>query len=293
MKRVDWFVPWIAAVLIAFGVASCAPRPVDTPENNDVSPEIPDVEERGLLVPPREQRLQLLRIDRRELPAPVSRWIDNSLQLYATGYTDTKVFDDKTYIVVARGERPTGGYEVRIMDALLRDDHVEVRVRFTRPGPEAMVTQAITYPHDVAAIRATDISIRIIPEGNDRPSRIAQLRGIDSLENITASSHTIKVFEPAPRTETGRTIPLSGVALLPEGNVFYKLLDSDGMVRKVGGTLTASPLDWGYFETEITVPDEIPDGTAFQLVLFRFDDAAQQESDQVPIRLTVRSSHPE
>ncbi len=276
-------------VALIFLMMACAPR---TGEKENRDDEIHITEEGGLLLPSIDRRIELLRIDRRDIPGPVARWIDKNLQLAATGFTDTKEYGDTTYIFVASGERRTGGYEVSILDATRRadGDTIDVRVRFTRPPPDAMVTQVITYPYDVAAIRATDITVNILPEGNDRPSRLTRLQGLDSLREIKASSHTIKVFHPNPNTEVGRAIPLTGVALLPEGNVYYKLIDSDGQVKKIGGTLTASPLDWGYFETEITIPDDITDGSAFQLVVFRFDGAASRETDQVTIPLSIRKS---
>jgi len=276
------------AVIFLFFAASCTPR---TGEMAGQNGEFYETEEGVLIVPSIDRRIELLQVNRRDVPEPVARWIDTSLLLSVTGFADTKEHGDTTYILVARGQRPTGGYDVRILDATRRSDEgIDVRVSFTRPPPDAMVTQVITYPHAIAAIRLTDISVNILPEGNDRPSRVTRLRGIDSLGDIRVSSNSIKVFNPAPNTETARVFSLSGVALIPDGNVYYKIVDSENRVRKMGGTLTASPLDWGYYETEIEIPGDIPDGSPFQLMVFRIDEAQDRETDQVTIPLTVQNT---
>lgn len=242
----------------------------------------------GRVVSPLTERVQLIRMDPHQLPDPVRGWIDRSRQLAAAGYFDTMEYDNKTFVFVARGERPTGGYAVRILDATRRRDNtIEIRVEFTRPPPDAIVTQAVTYPYDVVAINETALPLTLVLEGNDRPSRMTRLRGIDSLPDIVAQSFTIKIFRPAPLAHVERRFTLSGVALVPEGTVFYRVIDSGGAVRKVGGILSTSPLDWSYFESSLELPREIRDGESFRLRVYRFDDATGSEVDPISIDLVL------
>ncbi len=269
---------------------SCAPRTGDPDERADKQPIRGEQEDAGILLPGQEQTIDMIRIEQRNLPDPVRAWVNRNMQLYATAFVHTKEYGDSTYIFVSMGERRTGGYEVRILDVRLRDDDLaEVRVRFTRPAFDAMVPQVITYPADVAAIPVTGVSVKILPEGNHRPGRITKLQGIDSLREIVASSQTIKLFEPGPGPVVGELFLISGIALAPEGLIYYKLIGHDDEVREIGGELALSPLDWVYFEKEITLPEDIPENTAFVLVIFRFHEATGREIDPVNIKLTRRS----
>jgi hypothetical protein len=61
-------------------------------------------------------------------------------------------FDEETVIVLLLGERPTGGYAVRIDEVIERRTEVVVVVAVERPEPGEMVTQALTAPYLVATI---------------------------------------------------------------------------------------------------------------------------------------------
>ncbi len=62
--------------------------------------------------------------------------------------------DDKIYVIVTRGEKPTGGYNVSIDSLKLKKDDDKtiliVNTIFKDPDPGDIVTQVITYPYVVA-----------------------------------------------------------------------------------------------------------------------------------------------
>lgn len=58
-----------------------------------------------------------------------------------------------TYLLVHRGERPTGGYSVAVAGARVEGDRVTVRLRLKDPPPDAMVTQSLTYPYEISVLR--------------------------------------------------------------------------------------------------------------------------------------------
>ena len=66
-----------------------------------------------------------------------------------------------TYLAAYWGEKPTGGYSLAVRSARLEGDRVTVRLALAEPPPDAIVTQALTYPYAVAVVRALD------PEGKD------------------------------------------------------------------------------------------------------------------------------
>lgn len=63
--------------------------------------------------------------------------------------------DDRLYIVVTRGEKPTGGYSVTITDIVQKGDKMIVHYTYRDPGQDEMVTQNVTYPKDIVAIDKT------------------------------------------------------------------------------------------------------------------------------------------
>ncbi len=66
-----------------------------------------------------------------------------------------------TYLAAYWGEKPTGGYSLGASSARLEGDRVTVRLALQEPPPDAIVTQALTYPYTVAVVRGLD------PEGKD------------------------------------------------------------------------------------------------------------------------------
>jgi hypothetical protein len=56
------------------------------------------------------------------------------------------------------GEKPTGGYVLRILGVKEIGDTLEVEYLAKAPGPNDIVTQAITYPKDSMKIKVSDIN---------------------------------------------------------------------------------------------------------------------------------------
>jgi hypothetical protein len=78
-----------------------------------------------------------------------------------------------TYLAAYWGEKPTGGYSMSVRSARLEGDRVTVRLSLEEPPRDAILTQALTYPHTVAMIR--DLS----PEGKAFSFADERGRGLD------------------------------------------------------------------------------------------------------------------
>ena len=63
------------------------------------------------------------------------------------------------YLAAFWGRKPTGGYSLAVESARLEGNAVTVTLALKEPPPDAMVTQALTYPYAVAAVGELD------PEG--------------------------------------------------------------------------------------------------------------------------------
>ncbi|HZF59976.1 MAG TPA: protease complex subunit PrcB family protein, partial [Rubrobacter sp.] len=61
-----------------------------------------------------------------------------------------------TYLISYWGERPTGGYSLTVESARLRGSRATVRLGLKKPPPDAILTQALTYPYVVAVVRHVD-----------------------------------------------------------------------------------------------------------------------------------------
>ena len=84
-----------------------------------------------------------------ELPAEVQAWIDAATNNFGG---QTFVHEDILYLLVTYGEKPTGGYSVEITDIKEEEGKLIVTAYFTKPGEDEMVTQALTYPYDLAML---------------------------------------------------------------------------------------------------------------------------------------------
>lgn len=69
-------------------------------------------------------------------------------------------FSREAVILVALGQRPTGGYEVEITTVQARGDTAVVLYVERRPGPRCMTTQALTSPYHIVAIAPPPGSVR-------------------------------------------------------------------------------------------------------------------------------------
>lgn len=198
----------------------------------------------------------------RQLPEAIEAWIEDSKTIFLA---QTRELDGMLYLLVTYGEKRTGGYVVEIGEVVLGIDKLVVPVRLKRPAPGEVVTQALTHPYDLKIINATDLPVAFVPSGDEE--YLPTLIGIDELRSIVASSAGIKLFAPSPESAVSRQFVLDGVANVFEGNVQYKLLDENGRLLDSGFT-TGAMGDWGYFQTELTVPEDVAVGERLLLDVF-------------------------
>lgn len=75
------------------------------------------------------------------------------------------VVDGKVYVIATRGEKPTSGYEINIDRMALEDKDEKttlvVFAKFKDPEPGMALTQALTYPLQVAETELTSLPNQI------------------------------------------------------------------------------------------------------------------------------------
>jgi hypothetical protein len=89
------------------------------------------------------------RVQEEELPEEVQSWLSENIMEYGE---KTFVLEDKLYILVAYGEKPTAGYSVEIDKVEKLDGKVVVYSSFQDPDPDDLVATVITYPYDLIVI---------------------------------------------------------------------------------------------------------------------------------------------
>lgn len=97
--------------------------------------------------------------------APGVEWVDNPeafetlwQSLFAPREQPLVDWNSEAVIGVFLGEKPTGGYSVIVRKvARVAPDHVQVQVDVHEPGPDDIVTLAITYPGHIVAVARQDL----------------------------------------------------------------------------------------------------------------------------------------
>ncbi|WP_226658624.1 protease complex subunit PrcB family protein [Pseudalkalibacillus hwajinpoensis] len=79
------------------------------------------------------------------------KWLEKS--------TFTVPSDEDLYIIITRGEMPTGGYSVHIESIEKIDEELVVSYYYTDPKKDDMVTQAITKPIVIAKVDMTNARV--------------------------------------------------------------------------------------------------------------------------------------
>jgi len=215
-------------------------------------------------------------------PEVIQAWIEDSRTIFLG---QSKELDGTLYLLVTYGEKPTGGYVVEIGDVIVAADKVTVPVRFKKPAPGDMVTQALTYPYDLEAVKATGVPVEFVPSGDEE--YLPALVGIDELQPIVAGSAGVKIFAPLPESMVSRKFVLEGVANVFEGNVQYKLLDGEGRLLDRGFT-TAAMGDWGYFRADLSVPEEVAAGKSLLLDVFTVSAKDGSLEQQILYEIVLR-----
>lgn len=205
-------------------------------------------------------------------PAKVREWIDRSKGIELAQRWNQ---GDRTYLLVTRGQKNTGGFSVSISDVQETTEEIVVTVNYT--DPKGSVTQAITHPYVLASIDKTEKPIRFIGKGDQF---IPQLYGIDSIQPIIAETTNINLFEPK---KSQSELVIHGVARVFEAVVQYEMLDNAGTSKAQGFTQAAvAGGDWGYFTVKIPL-SELKNKQIQKIQLYTSSPKDGSKQDIVPL----------
>lgn len=177
------------------------------------------------------------------LDETLQQWVERSLSVELG---QSMNHNGKTYILVTRGMKPTGGYSVDV-ESITRDgDEIVVTVKYTDPDPDSMVTQAITHPYTLISMEETGQPIRF--EGLNE-QYIPKLVGLKVYPEVLHESDAIKVYELNKGSDS---TTVKGIARIFEASLNYRVVSPEGSTLTEGfvQTLAGAP-DWGTFQLSI------------------------------------------
>lgn len=197
----------------------------------------------------------------------------------------------RTYLLVAWGEKPTGGYKVRIED-LARGRNAEVAV-VKVDVPAGPVTQAISYPYDLVSAprlqRPVVFTYRgqftltgILPEPDccGRPNTRENLEG--------AVSENFRITTPKPGETIQSPVRIVGKARAFEATFDIEIEDGHNLLAKRTVTAGSAGPELGDFAVSIPFdPPTNPSG-AILFVTYSAKDGSRREELRLPVRFRVR-----
>lgn len=188
------------------------------------------------------ENIRFTEIDPAEAPAEIERWVERSKRYELA---QSKSLGGKTYLLVTRGEKNTGGYGVYISRIEDRADEVVVSVRYTEP--RGMVIQALTYPLTLVEIPRVDKPVRFV---GGEGGIIAPQPEDNDLQPVLNSTGNIKLYKPLWGK---KDIVVKGTAKTYGAELAYLVKNHNGKVIREGNLTSHYRYDtWIPFE--ITVP---------------------------------------
>jgi len=65
-------------------------------------------------------------------------------------------FPEEMVVGVFIGEKPSGGYDVEVTGVLNQKEYIEFLIKTVEPGPDDIVTEAITSPYHIIKLKSSD-----------------------------------------------------------------------------------------------------------------------------------------
>ncbi len=181
-------------------------------------------------------------------PAPLQTWIADS-QMSDEPDSAYLSAADGTYITIAGGLRPTGGYRVEVSEAVREGEVWVVDARVISPDPGSVVTMAMTNPSTLVRFPSLHgpITVRLTEApGNQRMIKATELTHLVDHADITAE-----------------TTWMPDSILNVTGNVLLDLPDPHFEVLKGSVVLAQSDAqvkDTGYYVTNLIVEGGATEG---------------------------------
>ena len=154
---------------------------------------------------PVETLAEYKEVNYQDIPDGLAEWVSANRNTQGIRF---KTFDNKTYIQICAGEKPTGGYSINLESVtMVAPGSIYLTAQVISPPPDMMVTQALTYPYILIEIEDEEIwvvdgtindGIRNTPEEKTVPTVGAAIfpDDITDMTLYNLMGETVKTYAP-------------------------------------------------------------------------------------------------
>lgn len=206
----------------------------------------------------------------RDLPEPVAAWFTERKEIKGAYVYQHPNY---VYIMIAAGEKPTGGHRIDVKDINLEDFPRVITIEFVPPTPDAIVTQAITYPSFVMSVVTDTIADYVV-------------KTVDAKElNVEEKTIIAAIDIPKEAELAGNPLRLKGKIAAFEAMFVAKIYDAGDNLLKEQVLMTdgGGPM-WGRFDVEIEYQKPDTDTGRVEIGEFSAKDGSYMLRESVDVR---------
>lgn len=225
----------------------------------------------------------------------VQEWVQSHRQEQGTW---SLTADNKRYSLVTLGEKPTGGYSIKVARLLADAGQLIAITEIKAPAQGAMVTQALTYPLDLISLPVDAKELSFAYQGDllalaaapkaEQPAepKPPTKEPDNKAGGPVAESSTFKVFAPEPGSVISSPVRVRGQARVFEATFTLELEDGHNILAEKVVTATDAGPAWGDFDVNLTFDKPTSPNGMLLFVTYSAKDGSRKEELQVPVRFT-------
>lgn len=242
--------------------------PKPTPGNNGDRDEI--VEDNGVGEVKKELQDRIKIVEEENLPPVTREWFQQF-----GNHQGAYIYEEPsaTYIRINAGEKPTGGYRIRVEDYIEDDSPRIITVDIIEPKDKDIVTEAITYPFTILKIHSDMVA--------EYEVKTADGKSFNSEERIVLAKFEL----PEKNEEVGNPVEIKGEIAAFEGSFSVRILDNKGdILHEEHLQADAGGPYWGKFHEKITYPATEAKGGRIELGEYSAKDGVYIMREFLPIK---------
>lgn len=208
-------------------------------------------------------------ISLRDLPEPVASWFEERKDIKGAYVYQHPNY---VYVMIAAGEKPTGGHKIDVKDMNLEDFPRVITVEFVSPAPDTAVTQAITHPSFVMSIVTDTIADYVV-------------KTVDAQElNVEDKIIVAAIDIPKGGEIVGNPLRLKGKIAAFEAMFVARIYDADDNLLKEQILMAdgGGPM-WGKFDVEIEYQKSDTDTGRIEIGEFSAEDGSYKLKESVEV----------
>lgn len=237
--------------------------------------------------------MSMRQVDPGSLQGDARRWYDDNARKRGT-YVRHE--GNRTYLLVAWGEKPTGGYQVKIRDVARGTKGDVVMVELMAPDPDEVVTQAITHPSDLVSVNRLRRGITFAYKGHltltsPLPARRQTKNGQTGRrenggEEPGEGGANFQVSSPTPGSTISSPLRVTGRARVFEGVFSVELEDGHRLLASRRVQVAGAPA-FGSFDFSLPFDQPTNPSGALIFVTHSPKDGSRREELIVPVRFRM------